>query len=337
MRRTGFGPRGLAGVILLLVSTGPGAGFADDLPAEGLLLPAACQLGATCWVVNYVDVDPTSAARDFRCRFRSYEGHDGVDVAIRDLGVMAEGVPVLASAMGIVKSVRDGMEDAAVTDEPARTQVRGRECGNGVLLVHNEGWETQYCHLRKGSVSVAPGRRVDAGTPIGLVGLSGKTEFPHVHLTVRKNGIALDPFTGLSMSAGCGQAGTSLWRLDQHIGYEPAAIVNAGFSTEKPDSKAIRAGMREAGPLSPSAPALVLWADIYGVEAGDRVRFAILGPDGGVKFLYEQPLDKTQARRFVFAGSRLTGPAWEVGRYVGRVSLVRGDWQVTTAIQMRVQ
>ena len=106
-------------------------------------LPLECRLGETCWVANYVDVDPAKTARDFRCHARTYNGHDGTDFAIRDLSMMAAGVPVLASALGVVRSARDGMADMALTDAASREQIAGRECGNGVVLDHENGWQTQ--------------------------------------------------------------------------------------------------------------------------------------------------------------------------------------------------
>ncbi|MDO8546195.1 MAG: hypothetical protein Q7R68_02445 [Nitrospirales bacterium] len=63
-------------------------------------------MGEICWVANYADVDPTAAARDFRCKGRSYNTHDGTDFAIRDRAVMERGVPVVASAPGTVRGVR---------------------------------------------------------------------------------------------------------------------------------------------------------------------------------------------------------------------------------------
>src|SRR6266511_4821866 len=167
----------------------------DSIERQGLDLPLVCRLGETCWVANYVDVDPTEAARDFRCKGRTYNTHDGTDFAIRDRGVMEQGVPVVASAPGIVRRVRDGVEDAALTDQASRTRIAGRECGNGVVLEHDGGWQTQYCHLRRGSIQVRVGERVERGSRLGMVGLSGKTEFPHVQLTVRRNGQVIDPFT----------------------------------------------------------------------------------------------------------------------------------------------
>lgn len=296
---------------------------ANPIEDQGLGLPLTCVLGQTCWTVNYVDVDPSGEARDFRCRKRTYDTHDGVDFAVRDLGVMVQGVPVLASAPGVVKNVRDGMDDVALTDETSRARIKGRECGNGVLIDHEGNWQTQYCHLRKDSIKVKAGERVETGSPLGLVGLSGKTEFPHVHLAVRKGGKAVDPFTSQEVSAGCGKEGKPLWRADLSVPYEEVALYNAGFSAGKPDMAAIRNGKRDDGPLALSSPALVLWVDIFGVEAGDKLWFLITGPDGKPVFEHVEQIEKTQARRFAFAGPRLKTDAWPAGTYTGQATLTR--------------
>ena len=304
-------------------ASGEGAGLSDPIESQGLGLPLTCQLGGTCWVANYVDVDPTEAVRDFRCKGRTYNTHDGTDFAIRDLAVMEQGVPVVASAQGTVRRVRDGVGDAMLTDEGARTRIAGRECGNGVVIDHDGGWQTQYCHLRRGSLRVRAGDRVERGSPLGLVGLSGRTEFPHVHLTVRRNGRVVDPFTGRLQSAGCGGEVKPLLRADAHVAYEDVALYNAGFSDSRPDVEAIRSGRLKDGSLSPIAAALVLWVDVFGVQAGDRVRFRINGPEGRVILDKEELVSRTQARRFMFAGQRRQGNGWLPGTYSGQVTLVR--------------
>ena len=162
---------------------------AGALPARALELdlPLACTPGRDCWIAHHVDHEPGPGLRDHACGTLTYDGHDGVDFALPDLAAMEAGVPVLAAAAGIVRAVRDGEVDQRV-EERGREAVAGRECGNGVLLDHGAGWQTQYCHLRRGSVAVAPGDRVTAGTRLGLVGLSGLTSFPHLHFEVRRAG-----------------------------------------------------------------------------------------------------------------------------------------------------
>ena len=70
----------------------------------------------------------------------------------------------------------------------------GRDCGNGVVIDHDDGWQTQYCHLRRGSVGVTRGQAVARGDRLGVVGMSGRTQFPHLHLSVRRDGAVIDPF-----------------------------------------------------------------------------------------------------------------------------------------------
>lgn len=303
-----------------------GVTTATILAVEQLELswPASCQQGETCWIANYVDVDVTTSAQDFQCKPRTYDGHDGVDIAIRDLGVMNEGVAVLAAAAGTVRHVRDGMEDVPVTDAASRARIKSKECGNGVVVQHEGDWETQYCHLQKGSVRVKAGEPVERGAQLGLIGLSGKTEFPHVHLTVRQKGTILDPFTGQAKDNGCGIAGRALWHADAHVIYEDVALYNAGFSGGAPNIEMIRLGER-GDPLTANSPGLVLWVDILGVQAGDTIRMTITGPTGQHIVERQQTIERTQARRFLFAGPRLRTERWPAGQYAGEVTLQRQE------------
>jgi hypothetical protein len=303
-------------------------------PSIAFDLPAQCHLRDDCWVVNYVDVDPGVAAADFQCRSRTYDGHDGIDLAVRDRAVMAQGVPVVATARGIVRRMRDGMADRGLSDAASREAIAGQECGNGVVIEHGEGWETQYCHLQQGSVRVTVGQFVESGQQLGNIGLSGKTEFPHVHLTVRHQGKVIDPFTGLPQSAGCGGGGASLWR-DPRIVYEDVALYHAGFSGTVPRVQAIRDGLLDPPTLSAEADALVLWVDIFGVQVDDRLHFRLLTPDGHTLLDREDHLDKTQARYFAYAGIRRQGSRWPVGTYRGEVTL-RREREPAHIVQTRV-
>ena len=192
-----------------------------------------------------------------------------------------------------------------------------------MLIDHGGGWQTQYCHLRKGSVRVRAQERVERGTHLGLVGLSGKTAFPHVHLTVRHNGQVVDPFTGQLQSAGCGKEEQSLWRTEAKVSYEEVALVNAGFAGNVPDIDAIRSGALPDGSVQPTASVLVLWVDVVGARQGDQLRFQVSGPDGQMVVDKVNRVEKTQARRFVYAGQRLRANTWPSGTYSGQVTLTR--------------
>ena len=110
--------------------------------------PIACEIGEDqpCYVQYYPDTDPGPGVSDFACGGLSYNGHKGTDFALRSLAQLDQDVAVLAAADGTVRGMRDGMPDQIATPETA-DQIAGKECGNGVVIAHEGGWETQYCHL----------------------------------------------------------------------------------------------------------------------------------------------------------------------------------------------
>ena len=274
--------------------------------AFDLALPVQCVLGQTCFIQQFADHDPGPAATDFTCGPLTYDGHDGTDFALPTTTAMQQGVAVLAAAPGTVRGTRDGMADG-----PPGPEVNGRECGNGVVIDHADGWQTQYCHMRQGSVAV-----VASGTRLGLIGQSGMAEFPHLHLSVRQAGADVDPF---APAAACGANGPSLW--SDPPDYAPGGLVDAGFAPEVPTFDAIKAGL-PAPDITAGSPALVLWAHVFGGRAGDALRFEASGPAGPViteRVLLERP----QARLFRAVGKRLRTDGWPPGTYTGTVSLQR--------------
>jgi Peptidase family M23 len=179
---------------------------AIDAKAEeviSLALPIKCQPGLTCFFQNYVDHDASDKVRDYSCGGRSYDGHDGTDIRIRNLEIQRQGVEVLAAAPGRVIGARNDMEDVSVKTV-GMAAIAGKECGNGVVIEHESGWRTQYCHMAKGSVRVNAGDQTTTGQPIGLVGLSGDTEFFHLHFTVRHREKIVDPFAYGAPENSCG-------------------------------------------------------------------------------------------------------------------------------------
>jgi murein DD-endopeptidase MepM/ murein hydrolase activator NlpD len=282
--------------------------------------PVACTLGVDCHIQNYFDRDPGPGTLDAGCGHLTYDGHDGTDFALPDLAAMQAGVAVLAAAPGTVRGVRDGMPDILVTD-PAAPPLEGRDCGNGVAIDHGDGWETQYCHLKQGSLRVQPGDRVETGQEIGLVGLSGNTEFPHVHLAIRKDGVELDPFVP-DASTTCGAvADDPLWA--QPIAYDPFGFTATGFSTAIPEFAAIKAGLPSPATLPADAPALVIWAAYFGPRAGDQLTLSITGPQGEV-IRQTIPVERTQALAFRAIGKRLPPGGWPAGAYSAEVVMIRG-------------
>jgi hypothetical protein len=284
-----------------------------------LALPIDCTPGDTCFLQNYVDHDPGPGSRDFTCAGLSYDGHKGTDFGLPSLSAMERGVTVLASAAGTVRGVRNDMIDRAYTpEEDAR--IDGKDCGNGVVIDHGDGWETQYCHMRQGSVRVRKGQQVEAGEALGLVGLSGRTQFPHVHISVRRNGDVVDPFTPDATPGSCGaRAGRTLWQDD--LGYQPGGVMSAGFATAIPDYDSVKAGTAGVATLAPGSPAIVIWGFAFGGRQGDVLELRIEGPEGRV-FDTRQLIGKDQAQFYRAAGKKLRAPL-PAGDYTGTVLLIR--------------
>ena len=92
------------------------------------------------------------------------------------------GRPVLAPGDGTVVAVANGApEDGAPTSIKAVKENRMVLFGNYVVIDHGNGEFSHLGHLQPGSVKVAVGDKVRAGQPVGLVGTSGSSLFPHLH------------------------------------------------------------------------------------------------------------------------------------------------------------
>jgi hypothetical protein len=302
-------------------------------------LPLACAPGRDCWIANYVDADPGAGVRDYACGRMSYNGHDGTDFALRDLRAMAEGVPVLAAAAGVVRGARDGEPDRSIRE--AGPAAKGRECGNGVRLEHPGGWSTQYCHLRRGSVAVKPGEPVSAGARLGLVGLSGQTEFPHVHLSVRLAGRTVDPFTGPGPAAGCGPGPAPLWNPEAlaALRYARGAIYNHGVAGEVPAAERARRGEYRAHSVAAAAPRLALWAEVLGSAPGDAIELELAAPDGSRVIAQRIEIRRAQARIFRWIARNRGGVDWPAGKYHARIAYFSPDVpaRVLSAVEFAVE
>jgi hypothetical protein len=313
--------------VLLLGALGAGAHVAEPRFA----LPVDCRIGVDCWPVNLFDHDAGSGWRDFACGAMSYDGHDGTDFWLRDQASMDAGVSVLAAAPGQVRGVRDGMPDIAVR-RGGREAIAGRECGNGLVLDHGDGWETQYCHMRKGSLAVRQDQRVETGTVLGKVGLSGLTELPHLHFSVRHDGKLLDPFVGLGAPPRCpASAGVpaspagNLWQpaLRAPLKYAGGTIVNYGFAAHEVSFDDIEAGKLHAATLPTQGPLLVLWVVAVGVAPGDRVALRLAGPDGATLAETDLPIDRAQIRIMRLIGKRVPQGGFAAGIYRAELAVTR--------------
>lgn len=93
-----------------------------------------------------------------------------------------------------------GIDYAAASGTPimaagdARVQFVGQQRGYGnvVILDHGKGYSTLYGHMSRFG-KVRAGQRIDQGTVIGYVGMTGLATGPHLHYEFRVNGTQRNP------------------------------------------------------------------------------------------------------------------------------------------------
>ena len=96
---------------------------------------------------------------------------------------------LVSPVAGRVAAVRSHIEDSVGMNLVSDMALAA---GNYVVI-ESEGVYVLLAHIRKDTVEVAPGDVVEVGTPLGLVGNSGNTTMPHLHLQVQTLVELLDP------------------------------------------------------------------------------------------------------------------------------------------------
>ncbi|MBO0811577.1 MAG: M23 family metallopeptidase [Microlunatus sp.] len=105
------------------------------------------------------------------------------------------GRPILAPVAGTVVGCHDGEVDHEARRSPitllpyafgqaarARAGIPAIAGNHVVIAARTDGPYVLLAHLRRGSLTVAPGQVVTPGSPIGQCGNSGNSTEPHVHV-----------------------------------------------------------------------------------------------------------------------------------------------------------
>lgn len=100
---------------------------------------------------------------------KSRKMHEGMDFTSQT------GTPIYATGDGVIKSADNSLSGY----------------GNHIEITHGYGYLTLYGHLSK--YKVRAGQRVKRGDIIGFVGSTGRSEAPHLHYEVHKDGKVVNP------------------------------------------------------------------------------------------------------------------------------------------------
>jgi hypothetical protein len=172
--------------------------------------------------------------------------------------------------------------------------------------------------MAKDSILVKPGDTVRAGQVIGTVGMSGLTEYPHLHFIVRREGKVIDPF-GISLIPGaCDNHTESEWTDDARVrlAYSPRAVLNFGFATEAVTNDMIEVDAVSQRKPTTKSEALVVYVRTIGLKTGDDQSLTLRDPDGRI-IAEKGPVAVTQnqAQTILFIGKKRSTESWLGGVY----------------------
>lgn len=165
-------------------------------------------------ISNFVDQAIGSGIMDYSCGARSYNGHQGTDFFLWPfpwLKMDNNQVRVVAGAPGTIVYRTDGNYDRSCTVN--------NNLWNAIYVQHADGSIAWYGHLKNGSVtSKSVGAGVVQGEYLGVVGSSGSSTGPHLHMEVYDaSGNLIDPYQG-----SCNALNLSSWWASQRPYYDSA-------------------------------------------------------------------------------------------------------------------
>lgn len=117
-----------------------------------------------------------------------------------DLRQMASGFGYRSDPFTKVRKFHAGMDFSARTGTVvyatgdgvvSRADNTASGYGNHIVINHGYGYQTLYGHLSR--YAVKAGKHVKRGDIIGYVGSTGRSEAPHLHYEVHKNGTVVNP------------------------------------------------------------------------------------------------------------------------------------------------
>ncbi|MFN0037113.1 MAG: peptidoglycan DD-metalloendopeptidase family protein [Saprospiraceae bacterium] len=233
-------------------------------------------------ITNFVDQDPDEGddeVLDYNCGSRTYDGHTGIDIALRPFkwNMMAdEVIDVVAAADGVIVDKEDGNFDLNCDWEDPPP-------ANYVVLEHEDGTRSYYYHLKKWSVTSKDiGDSVEGGEYLGKVGSSGRSTGPHLHFAVKDaDDNTQEPFAGP-----CNEMNDDSYWLVQLPYHVPTILRLATFAEEPEEPDCV---VSDDEPKDNFALGEPITFGVYArdINTGDEVNTFVFRPNGTLKWNLE--------------------------------------------------
>ncbi|WP_421763093.1 peptidoglycan DD-metalloendopeptidase family protein [Ekhidna sp.] len=165
-------------------------------------------------ISNYVDWNEAypNTLTDYNCGTRSYDTENGYNHKGTDIfswpftwhKMDNDHVEIIAAAAGEIIYKEGSQDDKSCSFNS--------NSWNAVYIQHDDGSIAWYGHLKTGSLTEkSVGERVDLGEYLGVMGSSGNSTGPHLHLEIYDaNGNLIDPFAGT-----CNDSVSESWWVNQ--------------------------------------------------------------------------------------------------------------------------
>ncbi len=314
-------------IILFTVSTN--ACFAVEFFAPGksdppieLGFPVLCNYEENCWIVNYPD---NGSIQDYKGGKITYKNNKGVDIAVKTVSDLKNGIPVISAQDGEVVFVRNDVPDNYPLG-PENASEEPPFYGNAVVIEHNNGWKTAYFHLKKGSIRVKPGDFAGKGKKIARMGLSGNTNFPCLHFAVIYDKSYFDPFSGLELA--------NKEKLKQYkpfwsasvketLKYREVIIPNIGVSQEEPSLFSIKEGKYEDIEIMNDTPELFFWVRGFHFIPNDLIKINLINPEQKLVLDSQFRIKSNKIEQVVSFKKPKEDQTWVPGIYMMKIEFYR--------------
>lgn len=263
-------------------------------------------------ITNYVDQNAAFPNKllDYNCGSRTYDlssgyNHQGTDIAIWPFPwqkMAQNAVEVIAGAAGTIIGKSDG--------NPDQNCSLCTSCDwNAIYIRHSNGSVAWYGHLKTGKLTTKGlGETVEQGEYLGVVGSSGSSTSPHLHLELYTNSTytqLVDPFAGTCNSL---NGNTSWWANQQP--YYNSSLLKSMTHRSAPNMPGCVGGEVVSERVNFANGSTVYYGSYFrDQQVGQTVTRTVYRPDNTVLFTKQQTFNIFYATSWWYDVFSLPNPA----------------------------